>query len=79
VAEDGSEAFGRMDLLTVVLHELGHTLGHDDLDADEAGNNLMGESLGDSLRRLPVLEDADSSEIDDFFRSLVEEDNPLLN
>ncbi|QDU10089.1 hypothetical protein V202x_34880 [Gimesia aquarii] len=69
-----------MDLLTVVLHEFGHTLGYADLDADEAGHDLMSESLGESLRRLPVIEEAaDTSDVDDFFSSIVEGDNPLLN
>ncbi|MCA9018320.1 MAG: hypothetical protein KDA77_23565, partial [Planctomycetaceae bacterium] len=71
VAGAASAASGRMDLLTVVMHELGHTLGYDDLDTDDAENHLMGESLNDSLRRLP--------EIDDFFSSMVEGENPLLN
>lgn|GEM_PF-3102849 len=79
VANEMGGASGRMDLLTVMLHELGHTLGHDDLDADEAGHDLMSESLGESLRRLPVINDADSSDIDDFFSSMVDGDNPLLN
>jgi len=39
----------------------------------------MSESLGESLRRLPVINDADSSDIDDFFSSMVDGDNPLLN
>ena len=75
VANEMGAAFGRMDLLTVVMHELGHTLGYD----HEDGNGLMGESLNDSQRRLPVIEDAAASEIDEFFRSIVNGDNPLLN
>ncbi|WP_339754852.1 choice-of-anchor D domain-containing protein, partial [uncultured Marinobacter sp.] len=79
VADETSEAFGRMDLLTVVMHELGHTLGHEDLDADEAGNDLMSESLNDSQRRLPVIDDVEASDIDDFFSAITNGDNPLLN
>ncbi|QDV49759.1 golvesin C-terminal-like domain-containing protein [Gimesia fumaroli] len=79
VADADSEAFGRMDLLTVVMHELGHTLGYDDLDAAEAGNDLMSESLNDSQRRLPEIDDADASDIDDFFSAITGGDNPLLN
>ena len=33
------------------MHELGHHLGLNDLDADLAPNNLMTESLGNSTRR----------------------------
>ncbi|QDT41650.1 hypothetical protein Pan241w_17130 [Gimesia alba] len=79
VADEASAAFGRMDLLTVVMHELGHVLGYDDLDADEAGNDLMSESLNDSQRRLPVIDDADASDLDDFFSAIAGGDNPLLN
>jgi hypothetical protein len=79
VADADSEAFGRMDLLTVVMHELGHTLGYDDLDAAEAVNDLMSESLNDSQRRLPEIDDADASDIDDFFSAITGGDNPLLN
>jgi hypothetical protein len=45
-ARSGSEAFGRIDLLTVVLHELGHLLGHD--HGDEGG--LMDETLETGVR-----------------------------
>ena len=79
VADEASEAFGHMDLLTVVMHELGHILGYEDLDADEAGNDLMGESLNDSQRRLPVIDDTDASDLDDFFSAIASGDNPLLN
>ncbi|MCA9013840.1 MAG: hypothetical protein KDA77_00790, partial [Planctomycetaceae bacterium] len=79
VADETSAAFGKMDLLTVVMHELGHTLGYDDLGADEAGHDLMSESLNDSQRRLPVIEDAETSDIDDFFSTIAGGDNPLLN
>jgi Matrixin len=41
-----SDAFGRIDLLSVVLHELGHVLGHD--HGDEEG--LMGAALETGVR-----------------------------
>ena len=55
VAIQGSSADGRMDLLTVLLHELGHMaeLAHSD-HGDQTG--LMSETLGISERRLPVAE-----------------------
>ncbi len=45
-----SPAAGRVDLLTVVAHELGHALG---LDSD-GGNGVMGEFLPTGVRRLPI-------------------------
>jgi hypothetical protein len=40
-----SAAAGHMDLLTVVLHELGHVLGRPDLDGPSLSGDLMYESL----------------------------------
>jgi len=51
VATAGSEAYGRMDLLTVVMHEIGHVLGFDH-DAPDTGA-LMEETLDAGTRRLP--------------------------
>ncbi len=42
-----SPASGRMDLLTVVLHELGHVAGL----GDDAGGDVMGGVLGAGVRR----------------------------
>jgi hypothetical protein len=47
------EALGRVDLLTVVLHELGHVLGLDDVSGDGAASDLMAETLPVGVRRLP--------------------------
>ncbi len=48
-----SPALGRMDLLTVIAHELGHVLGLDDLDPTVAPDDLMAETLAPGIRRLP--------------------------
>jgi hypothetical protein len=53
-AGTGSPAEGRMDLLTVVMHELGHVLGRDDLPIAEHPHDLMAENLPTSIRRMPV-------------------------
>jgi hypothetical protein len=49
-AAPGSPAFGKVDLLTVVEHELGHELGFD----DTLGGGLMGVFLPTGTRRLPA-------------------------
>lgn len=46
-------ALGRVDLLTVLLHELGHQLGVADLDIMHDPDNLMTASLPTGKRRLP--------------------------
>ena len=43
-------AAGRMDLLTVVLHELGHFTGHEDLNPDLFPNQLMSGTLAAGVR-----------------------------
>ena len=45
-----------MDLLTAVMHELGHVLGHDDLDAASHPTDLMSESLSVGIRHAPLAE-----------------------
>src|SRR5262249_51616304 len=52
-AIDSTPANGRMDLLTVVMHELGHVLGLEDLDLAEHNDDLMAEALVAGVRRLP--------------------------
>lgn len=51
-----SPAADRVDLLTVVLHEMGHALGYDDLNPADFPNALMSQELGTGTRRLPVSE-----------------------
>ena len=48
-----SPAAGRMDLLTVLTHELGHVLGRDDLDPAIAPDDIMAEVLQPGVRRVP--------------------------
>ncbi len=54
-------AIGRVDLLTVVLHELGHQLGADDIGVLEHPESLMADSLTTGKRRLP------NADLDVFF------------
>jgi hypothetical protein len=51
-------AAGRYDLLTVVMHELGHVLGQDDLDPGAVPHDLLTATLGTGTRRLPTPADA---------------------
>jgi subtilisin-like proprotein convertase family protein len=50
-ARPGSPAFGHMDLLTVVEHELGHVLGLDDIAPGVGAHDLMTATLGLGTRR----------------------------
>nr|MDQ3330494.1 FG-GAP-like repeat-containing protein [Planctomycetota bacterium] len=63
-----AKAKGKVDLLTVITHELAHQLGFDDLNPAVAPNSLMTGTLGVSVRR------ATKESIDDLFAS-----NDLLN
>jgi hypothetical protein len=52
VALAGGPAAGKMDLLTVVLHELGHLAGLDDSIGPAQGASLMSGTLPAGVRRL---------------------------
>ena len=52
-AESAYEAEERMDLLTAVMHELGHLLGRDHADDARSPAALMSSSLSAGQRRLP--------------------------
>jgi hypothetical protein len=54
-AVPGSAASGRMDLLTVVLHELGHFTGWTELDPAANPDALMALTLGTGVRRTEAL------------------------
>ena len=41
----------RIDALTVLMHELGHVLGYEDLDADRYPNHIMADRLPAGVRR----------------------------
>jgi hypothetical protein len=56
IAKPGSEAEGKMDLLTVLLHEYGHALG---LDHSADSHDLMATTLLPGVRRLPSAEELD--------------------
>jgi hypothetical protein len=56
-ATSGSLALDRADLLTVVMHELGHYLGLDHAE-DPASTNIMAGSIDLGVRRVPTSQDA---------------------
>ena len=56
-AVEGSSAAGRVDLVTVVTHELGHVLGLPDLDPELDGESVMASLLGLGTRKVPTAAD----------------------
>jgi hypothetical protein len=56
LATPGSQAAGRMDLLTVLLHELGHLHGWGELDPSIHPDALMSLTLGTGTRRIDALD-----------------------
>jgi hypothetical protein len=50
-AVDSSDALGKIDLLTVVMHELGHILGLEDVDLRDYPGGVMVSDLSPSTRR----------------------------
>ena len=69
----GGAAAGRIDLLTVLAHELSHVLG---FEHDPAPGHLMSETLAPGIRLLPI---GTAATIDDVFGTpgwLDESNNP---
>lgn len=52
-ATGDSPAVGRVDLLTVIMHEMGHLLGLPEASGQESSHDIMSEVLDLSTRRLP--------------------------
>jgi hypothetical protein len=56
VASPGALASGHMDLLTVVLHEMGHVAGFGDVNSQTYPNYLMDLTLPPGVRRTDALD-----------------------
>jgi hypothetical protein len=56
VAVPGGPAAGKMDLLTVVLHEMGHLAGRQDVAGSGLSDNLMADLMAPGVRRTQALD-----------------------
>ncbi|MBI5429259.1 MAG: tandem-95 repeat protein [Nitrosomonadales bacterium] len=54
VAKEGSAAYGKMDMLSVLLHEYGHALG---IEHSADGHDYMATTLTPGVRRMPSAEE----------------------
>jgi len=54
IAAESSLACDRIDLMTVVMHELGHVMGIEHSGSDAADSDLMNATLNASVRLLPA-------------------------
>lgn len=54
-----SVAFGKIELLSVLVLELGHTIGLDNLDPQEGPYDLMTSVLGTGVRHINTTEETD--------------------
>ena len=52
-ALDGGAASGKIDLMTVLMHELGHVMGLGHVSSTVDGTRLMAGSIDPGIRRLP--------------------------
>jgi hypothetical protein len=64
-ANEASNAYGDMDLLTVVVHELGHVFGYQDMDAENTDTEIMSDTLNEGVRYLPEETFADHAQNND--------------